>query len=75
MRESTLTDRTRTDEREDAGNASTDIGEGMRGVVAPSRGGTFDSTPGESGDTTGAERGGPGVSPSTPSGPPERNRP
>jgi len=54
-----VSDRNSPEHSEDAEDDSTDVGEGQRGVVTPSRGGTFDATPGESGDNAGAESGAP----------------
>jgi hypothetical protein len=45
-----MSDRQRQTENEDAEQETTDFGEGERGIVTPSRGGTFAQTPGETGD-------------------------
>lgn len=56
-----MSDRQHSHNAEDAEQESTDLGEGERGVIAPGRGGTFRSTPGETGDNAEGESGGPGV--------------
>lgn len=45
-----MSDRQRRTNDEDAEQETTDVGEGERGVISPSRGGTFAQTPGEVGD-------------------------
>lgn len=45
-----MSERSKQDGADDAEDTSTNVGEGTRGNAAPSRGGTFRQTPGESGD-------------------------
>ena len=51
VKEKSMSEREPVERAETPEEEPTDIGEGQRGVVSPSRGGTFGSTPGESGDT------------------------
>jgi hypothetical protein len=58
-----MTDHQRRSEDEDAENETTDVGEGERGIISPSRGGTFAQTPGEGGDKAEDPVGAPGTTP------------
>jgi hypothetical protein len=58
-----MSNRERQTDNEDAEQETTDFGEGERGIVAPSRGGTFAQTPGETGDRLDDPGSDPGATP------------